>query len=78
MKKPNVEQTLVLVQIVDRLSEKLSKETNMLNQVVYLLRVTNVSGNSLGKKYLMDTTKQSTPTNLDISYVENASKTNQD
>ena len=73
-----MEPTLVLVEIVDRLSEKLSKETNMLNQVVYLLRVTNVSGNSLGKKYLMDTTKQNTPTNLDISYVENASKTNQD
>ena len=73
-----MEPTLVLVRIVDRLSEKLSKETNMLNHVVYLLGVTNVSENSLGKKYLMDTTKQNTPINLDISYVENASKTNQD
>ena len=50
----------------------------MLDHVVYLLHVTNVSGNSLQKKYLMDTKKQNTPTNLDVSYVKNASKTNQD
>ena len=50
----------------------------MLNNVVYLLRVINVSGNSLRKKYLLDTKNQNTPTNLDVSYVKNASKTNQD
>ena len=50
----------------------------MSNHVVHLLCVTNVSGNSLRKKYLMDTKKQNTLTNLDISYVKNASKTNQD
>ena len=43
--------------------KKLSDETNMINHVVYLLRVTNVSGNSLLKKYLMDTRKQNTPSN---------------
>ena len=73
-----MESTLVLVKIVERLPKKLSEETNMLDHVVYLVHVTNVSGNSLRKKYLMDTKKQNTPTNLDVSYVKNASKTNQD
>ena len=36
----------------ERLSKKLSEETGMINHVVYLLRVTNVSGNSVRKKIL--------------------------
>ena len=49
----------------------------MLNHVVYLLRVTNVTGNSVRKKFFMDTKKQNTPTNLDVSYGKNALETNQ-
>ena len=55
MKKRKVESTLVLEKIVERFSKKLSEETSMLNHVVYLLRVTNVSGNLVRKKFLMDT-----------------------
>ena len=73
-----MESALVLVKIVERLPNKLSEETNMLNHVMYLLGVTSVSWNSLRKKYLIDTKKQNTQSNLDVSYVKNASKTNQD
>ena len=68
----------MLVKIVERLPNKLSEETNMLNHMMYLLGVTSVSWNSLRKKYLIDTKKQNTQSNLDESYVKNASKTNQD
>ena len=73
-----MESALVLVKIVERLPNKLSEETNMLNHMMYLLGVTSVSWNSLRKKYLIDTKKQNTQSNLDVSYVKNASKTNQD
>ena len=73
-----MESALVLVKIVERLPNKLSEETNMLNHMMYLLGVTSVSWNSLRKKYLIDTKKQNTQSNLDESYVKNASKTNQD
>ena len=73
-----MESALVLVKIVERLPNKLSEETNMLNHVMYLLGVTSVSWNSLRKKYLIDKKKQNTQSNLDVSYVKNASKTNQD
>ena len=50
----------------------------MLNHVVYLLRITNVNGNSVRNKLFMRIKKQNAPTNLDVSYAKNPFKTNQD